>query len=258
MPEINKYYDSLHTIHLKNLIFIKWIGGHVPWKERKAITKENERLRAEWSIQEAESEFDDELAEAYDRYSRQEFYTQTLHHKLPQREIRDYINVTQEEKKDLLLHFLRYDPEKPDSNDVTSEEYSQILSGTDHELIDSFLESTLVSLRSNLTFGPTKRCDDPKNQEDHFDPNFMDGDLENISQIYKYVHELLLEIKQFPKRKKELLDLIPVLMEAAETELAVKQGMIFNTGYKHTHLEPYDVSLWETDANLNMPKKRKT
>lgn len=127
-----------HSSQEPDIYQMDW-GSRTLKRERKAINNENERLRAEWSIQEAESEFDDELAEAYDRYSRQEFYTQTLHHKLPQREIRDYINeLTQEEKKDLLLHFLRYDPEKPDSNDVTSEEYSQILSGTDHELIDFF------------------------------------------------------------------------------------------------------------------------
>lgn len=157
---------------------------------------------------------------------------------------------------EILIKFLRYNPNTPTKNDVTDEEYALIMQG-EPEIINEMLKRTLLSLRSNLTLGPSGREDDPKGKEDDFDPNYKGGELDDISKIYRLAYDRIEELKQLsPSHEKylELLDEVPVLFESAEKMLAVKQGKIYNSAYLDTELEIYDSTKW-CIGRLGKPRK---
>lgn len=213
--------------------------------EAKKIREEVKKSVAELEIKlagfEISSQFDDRYSDLFAETRKLSEIHETLHHILSRSSIGKFIrSLRKDEKRNILLTFLRYTGEE--EGDVTQEEYDMIQNGTGARrdaLIDSMLEKTLKSLRSNLTFGPAKRSDDPK---DGFDPNYVygSGQIDAISACYKEAYDKINELQtpliSSQKRDRLVAEIVEKLKEA-ESLLAIKQNLTGEDAYRRTRLE---------------------
>lgn len=220
---------------------------------REATKRRAKELELEISDLDIHSQFDDDIYELSDQMQMLPAVHETLHHILSRSSIDKLIrNLNPEEKKKVLLTFLRYTGGGGD--DVTQEEYEKITAGTDKEssdLVNQMLERTLKSLRSNLTFGPTDRRDDPK---DGFDPNYVPGSggqMDEISACYGQVYVKIGELQNNSARHNELVEEIVEHLKQAESLLAQKQGLIGADAYRHTRLEMGKIKNWVLDFRIH-------
>ncbi len=220
--------------------------------ESRTLTNEAKKIRegvkksvAEMEIAladcEISSQFDDEYSDLFVETRKFSEIHETLHHILSRSSIEKFIrSLREDEKRNILLTFLRYTGEE--EGDVTQEEYDMIQHGEGaqvDDLIESMLKKTLKSLRSNLTFGPTKRSDDPK---DGFDPNYVhgSGQIDAISACYKEAYDKINELQTLlissQKRDRLVAEIVEKLKEA-ESLLAIKQNLTGADAYRRTRLE---------------------
>lgn len=215
------------------------------------------KLEIDMSMVEVESQFDDELYNLYMKKEKINMVHQTLHHILPRNAIDQFIqNLNDEKKREILLKFVRYA-----DNDVTKEEYEHIKNGNNTKFLNSILKRTLMSLRSNLTFGPTKRSDDPKGKQNDFDPNYVlgkNGELDEISKLYEEAYKRIKELQNMEgTEKNESIQFIVDKLVEAESKLAQKQGLTGEDAYRHTKLEVGNPDNWELFPAEGNPRKVK-
>lgn len=120
-----------------------------------------------------------------------------IHHTLPQKKIRKFFEMIDFKDKIRILQILGREADgikfQDDTIELSSRTGPKTLatqsepSDSDEEkVLNQKVLATLLSLRSNLTLGPERRLDDPK---DTLDPNMdAEGNLDNISQIYQTIY----------------------------------------------------------------------
>ena len=224
--------------------------------EAQRIKEPVEELTRKMQILEVESEFDEDLFELVDRRDMLVVMNETLHHILPRNAIAAFIGqLNADEKKEILLEFVRFNP--GNDSDVTVEEYEQIQGGN-QEKIEEMLPRVLMSLRSNLTSGPNKRSDDPKGKADDFDPNYSPGGgLDEISRLYRIAYDAIKSLNGIDSTREGLIKTIKEILKEAERKLAEKQGIVGEDAYKHTKLEPGNFNNWVLPTeNEGWKKKR--
>lgn len=227
--------------------------------EAKKIQDEIAALRTEMELLTVDSEFDEELWKLGDIYYPLKIMNEKMHHILPRNAIKKFIKkLNPNEKKEILLEFVKFTPTS--DSDVTKEEYIQILQG-DEKTINEMLPRILMSLRSNLTYGPANRSDDPKGKENDLDPNYLpSGELDDISKLYQIAFDAInqLDKDEDKDNRENLINIVRTSFHEAERILAERQGITGDDAYKYTVLEHGNPENWVYSVENNNWKKRRS
>lgn len=226
--------------------------------------------------------------------------TKKIHHTLPQHKIKEFCNMINFQDKIRILQILGRELDgiqfQGDTIKFTTRTGSIILAtqtepsnSNEEKVLNEKVLATLLSLRSNLTIGPNKRLDDPK---DNLDPNTDEqGNLDQISAIYQTIYSQIDEctatiqkqenaIAEIDKQKEPyakqeedaefyhhremimkryweniqaLINFIIDNLILAEQTLADMQGHNIN----ETELRPYNPDNWLLDPQSNPPAYHK-